>query len=219
MIETRALSLRAGEFRLDDVDLSVGPGEYAVLMGPTGCGKTTLLEALCGLHALEGGSVWIGGRDVTRARPADRGVGYVPQDGALFGTMTVAEHLAFSLRVRGRPAGEVEATVAELASELRIAPLLERRPRGLSGGERQRVALGRALAGRPPVLLLDEPLAAIDEELREEMCTLLASLARRHALTVLHVTHNRAEAWRLGDRVLSLDGGAVHELEPPSDDA
>ena len=153
MIELRGASLAAGSFRLDDLDLEVPPGAYAVLMGRTGCGKTTLLEALCGLQPLEAGTLRLGGRDVTDLGPAEREVGYVPQDGALFPTMTVLDHLAFGPRFRGWGKAEILARVYELASALEIEDLLWRRPRGLSGGERQRVALGRALASRPPVLL------------------------------------------------------------------
>jgi ABC-type sugar transport system ATPase subunit len=148
---------------------------------------------------------------VTRLKPADRGVGYVPQDLALFPSMTVREHLAFALEVRRRPRADVDKRVGELSDFLGIAHLLNRRPPGLSGGESQRVALGRALAFRPPVLLLDEPLSALDDETRNEMYNLLRSVQRLTGVTALHVTHSVAEAKALADRVLLLDGGAVSE--------
>lgn len=210
MIELRGASLAAGSFRLDDLDLEVPPGAYAVLMGRTGCGKTTLLEALCGLQPLKAGTLRLGGRDVTDLGPAEREVGYVPQDGALFPTMTVLDHLAFGPRFRGWGKAEILARVYELASALGIKELLWRRPRGLSGGERQRVALGRALASRPPVLLLDEPLSAVDEETREGLCTLLADLPAAAGVTVLHVTHSQAEAERLATLRMRLAGGRLH---------
>lgn len=210
MIELRGATLSAGTFRLQDLDLVVPSGAYAVLMGRTGCGKTTLLETLCGLHPLEAGTLRLGDREVTRLGPAERQVGYVPQDGALFPTLTVRDHLAFGPRFRGWGRAEITARVEELAAALGIASLLERRPRGLSGGERQRVALGRALAARPPVLLLDEPLSAVDEETRDGLCTLLAGLPAAAAVTVLHVTHSQAEAERLATLRMRLADGRLH---------
>ena len=209
MIRLDGVHLDAGEFSLRDVSFAVPSGAYAVLMGPTGCGKTTLLEAICGLKAISAGSITIGDVNVTFQPPADRGVGYVPQDGALFATLTVAEHLAFGPRFRGWSRARQQARTAQLADALGLSELLSRRPAGLSGGERQRVALGRALAAEPQVLLLDEPLSAVDEERREELCTLLADLHGRGGVTVLHVTHSRSEAERLGSLRLTLDRGRV----------
>ena len=209
MIELQGVTLQAGEFRIEDLGLSVPGGEYAVLMGSTGCGKTTLLEALCGLLPITSGRVTIDGVDVTHARPADRGLGYVPQDGALFPTHTVAEHLAFGPRFQGWSRERIAARVPVLARALGVESLLERRPRGLSGGERQRVALGRALASEPAVLLLDEPLSAVDEDTREGLCTLLASLRSSTGVTVLHVTHSSAEAERLATLRLRLENGRI----------
>ncbi|MCP3920439.1 MAG: ATP-binding cassette domain-containing protein [bacterium] len=208
-IQARGLTLRAGDFRLAGIDFEIDAGEYVVLMGRTGSGKTCLLEALCGLLPLEGGSIAIDGRDVTDASPGERGIGYVPQDGALFHSMTVAENLGFALFVQGRAAAERTARAGELAALLGIESLLERRPQHLSGGERQRVALGRALAAEPRVLCLDEPLSAVDEEARDALCTLLADVRERTGVSVLHVTHSRVEAERLGDRVLQLESGSL----------
>lgn len=212
MIEFDNVAVRAGGFRLDGVRFSVPAGGYGVLMGKTGSGKTTLIEALCGLRPPEGGRIRLGGRDVTEEAPAGRDIGYVPQDRALFGTLTVREHLSFSPRVRRWKAAEIEARVAELARQLHLEGLLDRRPAGLSGGEAQRVALGRALAARPSVLCLDEPLSALDDETRDGMVDLLRSL--RQGVTILHVTHSREEARRLADRVLILRAGAIRELAP-----
>jgi ABC-type sugar transport system ATPase subunit len=159
--------------------------------------------------------VLLRGTDVTQLPPAARNVGYVPQDGALFRTMTVRDNLAFALTVRSAARAETDARVAELAGWLGLTPLLGRRAVGLSGGEAQRVALGRALAFRPDVLLLDEPLNAVDEETRGDLIDLLDSIRRERWMTVLHVTHNRPEADRLADLVLELDAGRVAERPVP----
>jgi molybdate/tungstate transport system ATP-binding protein len=211
MIAIDNLHLRAGAFVLGGLSLAVPTGEYAVLMGKTGCGKTSLLEAICGLRPVQSGRIVLLGRNVTHLRPAERGVGYVPQDLALFPTLRVREHLAFALEVRRRPASEIVARVAELAGMLGIADLLERHPQGLSGGEAQRVALGRALSFHPRVLLLDEPLSALDEDTRGGMVDLLREVQRRTGVTTLHVTHSLTEARRLADRLFVLAGGVVRE--------
>ncbi len=180
-------------------------------MGRTGCGKTTLLEILCGLRRPGSGSIFIGGREVTHLPPGKRGVGYVPQDGALFPTLTVGRQLGFAPRLRGRPEDEISVLVDQLAGQLGITHLLDRRPQHLSGGERQRVALGRALAAGPVVLLLDEPLSALDEAMREDTATLLHTLQRKHKLTALHVTHNPKEAGRLADHIFRFEDGKILE--------
>ncbi len=212
MIRLDSIAWRVGTFRLESISFTVPAGRYAVLMGRTGCGKTTLLEIICGLRTPRSGRVMIGERDVTHEPPAARGVGYVPQDGALFPTFTVREQIGFALRLRRRPAGEVAARVTLLADELGIAHLLDRRPQHLSGGECQRVALGRALAANPKVLLLDEPLSALDEELRDDLAALLKRVQREHNITALHITHSRAEAAALADVVFRLDEGRVCEV-------
>lgn len=210
MIAVHHLSLRLGAFSLDDVTFTVPTGCYAVLMGATGSGKTSVIEALCGLRAISAGMLAVGGRDVTNARPGERSIGYVPQDGGLFPTMTVREHLAFAPRLRRWPNAEIAARTAELSARLGIAHLLDRRPLGLSGGERQRVALARALAFRPTVLCLDEPLSALDETTRDDLLPVLAGL-KADGATVLHVTHSRREAAALADLLLVIDGGSVRE--------
>ncbi len=209
MISLSQLTIRQGAFALNDVSLEVRNGEYGVLMGKTGSGKTTLLEAICGLRSVLSGRIALMGRDVTFWKPAARGVGYVPQDASLFSRLTVREHLAFALVIRRWDRESLDRRVAELAELLGIADLLDRRPVGLSGGETQRVALGRALAMRPGVLLFDEPLSALDDDTRAEMYELIRSIRRQDAVTVLHVTHNRSEAECLADRVFELRNGAV----------
>lgn len=209
MVELEGVSIRQGEFALEGVSFAVPAGAYAVLLGRTGCGKTTLLEVIAGLRTPAAGRVLLRGRDATRLPPAARGVGYVPQDAALFRTMTVRENLGFALAVRGTPRSEVDARVNELAGWLGLAALLSRRAVGLSGGEAQRVALGRALAFRPDVLLLDEPLSAVDEATRGELVGLLELVRKSRQATVLHITHARPEAERLADVILELDAGRI----------
>jgi molybdate/tungstate transport system ATP-binding protein len=212
MISIDDVTVRAGKFALEGVTFEVPTGRYGVLMGKTGTGKTTLLEAICGLKPVAGGAIRLDGRDMTRLRPADRGIGYVPQDGVLFSTMTVRDHLAFALRVRKWPAALIAARVDELAEHLGLGRLLDRKPKGLSGGESQRVAIGRALACRPTILCLDEPLSALDDETKLEMYSLLRSVQQQERVTMLHVTHSREDAERLADVVLRISEGKVIEV-------
>ncbi len=164
MIELSKIGIRAGNFSLADVSLKVLSGQYAVLMGKTGCGKTSILESICGLRKLHSGRILIDDTDVTDWPPGDRQIGYVPQDLALFPTFTVQEHLEFAMRLHKQPRELIAERTTEMADVLGIAHLTGRKIQGLSGGESQRVALGRALAFRPSVLLLDEPLSALDED-------------------------------------------------------
>jgi ABC-type sugar transport system ATPase subunit len=216
MIELDNLSIRSGPFTLTSVNLSIPAGAYAVLMGGTGQGKTTILEAICGLRPVTSGRVILGGVDMTRFKPADRGVGYLPQDLGLFPTMTVRGHLEFALRVRRTPRPIINERVAELAKLLGIEPLLARHVQRLSGGEAQRVALGRALSFRPHVLLFDEPLNALDETTRDRLCELLRKVQQQTGVTTLHVTHSRAEARALADKLVILKDGRL-EVRPLSD--
>jgi ABC-type sugar transport system ATPase subunit len=211
MIELRNVSIRSGSFELNDITFTVPQGGYAVLMGATGQGKTTILEAICGLRTVSRGRVVIDGTDVTLWKPADRGIGYVPQDLGLFPTMTVREHLAFALRIRRNNHVTIRTRVAELSAELGIESLLDRHIGHLSGGESQRVALGRALSFEPRVLILDEPLTALDEAIRNRLCVMLRSIQRDRGLTILHVTHSRAEARTLADKLLAMESRKVSE--------
>lgn len=211
MIELQHVTIRSGTFALEGLSLEVPDGAYAVLMGGTGQGKTTVLEAICGLRPVVSGRVVLNGVDVTRRKPSDRNLGYVPQDLALFPTMTVREHLEFALRLRRCSRAQIAGRVAELAGVLGIEPLLGRRMRGLSGGESQRVALGRALSFRPHVLLLDEPLGALDEATRDRLCDLLRTVQKTQGLTTLHVTHSRVEARLLAEKLFVIQDGRLRE--------
>lgn len=209
MIEITDLSMRCGDLRMDRVSLVIPRGVCAVLMGTTGCGKTSLLEAIAGIRPILSGSIRLCGREVAHLNPALRGIGYVPQDGALFPTMTVRENIGFALKIRNTPIDRLNQCVEELAKEIGIDQLLKRGVSKLSGGERQRVALARALCFNPEVLLLDEPLSALDEDTRWEMCDLLESILTKRHCTVLHVTHSRAEAERLADFRYSFRSGKI----------
>jgi ABC-type sugar transport system ATPase subunit len=214
MIRLDKVTIRAGSYAMTDISFTVEKGGYGVLMGPTGCGKTTLLETICGLRPVASGQLFLMGQDVARTPPAHRGIGFVPQDTVLFPAMTVRDHLAFALRVRRWRPEATAQRVAELADLLGIESLLSRKPQGLSGGEAQRVALGRALAAHPPILCMDEPLSALDHERRLDMCALLQRVKDHMNVTVLHVTHDRNEAARLAGKLLRFDDGAIMEASP-----
>lgn len=211
MIQLDRICVRAGDFCLNDVSLSISSGACGVLMGRTGSGKTTILECILGLRRIASGRIQIGDTDVTRLNPAVRGIGYVPQDVALFSRMTVREHLAFALKIRHAHQKLIADRVDELSELLGISHLLSRRPAGLSGGEAQRVALGRALSCKPQVLCLDEPLSALDSHTRDEMCDLLENVRRQTHVTTLHVTHNLSEATRLSDCLFRIEDGKVRQ--------
>lgn len=209
MISLRHITVQAGGFQLRDLSMEIPTGSHTALMGRTGSGKTTLLEGICGLRSIRSGSIWIGDREVTNLPPGQRGIGFVPQDGALFDHLTVRQHLEFALEVRGWVPERRETRSRELAEWLGLTPLMNRLPAGMSGGERQRVALGRALAFHPPVLCLDEPLSALDDQTRGEIVAVLTEIRNRTGITILHITHNRSEAERLADRILHLRDGRL----------
>lgn len=205
MIELTDVTVAAGTYSLRGIRFRVEPGEYAVLMGKTGIGKTTILESICGLRKVQDGQIKIQGVDVTHWPAADRNLGYVPQDLALFPTMNVSQHLEFAMRLRKIDAKQIAGRVGEIAGILQIESLLKRTVVGLSGGEAQRVALGRALTFGPSVLLLDEPLSALDAETRSSAQAMLRDINRKTGVTVLHVTHSEKEAELLADRWFCID--------------
>ncbi|QFZ21018.1 ABC transporter ATP-binding protein [Saccharothrix syringae] len=200
---------------VDALDLHVADGELFALLGPSGCGKTTLLRTIAGLEVPAAGAVAIGPRDVTRRQPGERGVAMVFQDYALFPHMTVAENIAYPLRVRRAPRSRQREAAAEVAGGLSLSGLLDRRPGQLSGGQQQRAALGRAVAAGADVLLLDEPLSNLDARLRLEARTFLKRLQRELALTTVFVTHDQAEALALADRVAVMEAGRIRQVGTP----
>ncbi len=211
MIAVEKLGLKQGEFSLRDLNFEIPVGKYGVLVGKSGCGKTTLLEAVCGLCPINEGRILLGGQDVTSCKPGEREVGYVPQDGALFPHLSVAKQLAFSLILRKTEPSQISRRVEELADRLGISHLLDRMPDALSGGECQRVALGRALSIRPKFLCLDEPLSALDDETYDEIFELLLQTVKGTGVTVLHITHNKREVDNLADLVFRMNGNALSQ--------
>ena len=208
MIRAENISFGIGTFQLQGLSVEIAKGEYFVLLGPPGSGKTIFLECLCGLKRTRSGHLYIGDREVTDLEPRVRGIGYVPQDYALFPHLSVERNIAFGLNVRGHP----ETKVTQIAEMLGIRHLLARRIQGLSGGEKQRVALARALVLEPKVLLLDEPVCALDEVTRQEVCAQLLSLQRQLGLTTVHVSHNLEEAFSVADRAAILHQGVLQQV-------
>lgn len=217
MVDVRGLSYTAGEFSLRDVTLRIERNEYSVLVGPTGAGKTLLLECIAGLCRVEKGRIEIDGVDVTGAEPRERGIGYVPQDYALFPTKTVYENVAFGLRVRRMEREAVEERVREMGALLGIERLFRRGVGALSGGEKQRVALARALAPEPKVLLLDEPVSALDEAVRDQVLRDLKEIQGKTGTTTLHVCHSFEEMALVADRAAALLEGSVAQVGTPLD--
>ena len=215
MIEVRNISLGVGEFRLENVSLGVGDGEYFVLMGPTGSGKSLLVKCICGLVRPAGGAVLVDGRDVTVLEPRCRNVGYVPQDCGLFGHLSVAGNITFARRARGLSHAAMLREMDPLIELLGLTELLGRRTGGLSGGERQKVALARALASRPRLLVLDEPVSALDELTRRDVCAELKRTQRSFELATIHVCHNSEEALSVADRIGIMAGGQLVQAARP----
>ena len=209
MLEVRGLRARVGSFELKGVDLEVRDGRYMVLMGPNGAGKTTLLNAIAGLIRPLEGRVVLNGRDITRLPPEERRIGYVFQEPMLFPHMTVYENVAFGLRARGLRGRELEERVRWALELVGIKHLAPRRPGQLSGGEAKEVALARALAIGPELLLLDEPLAHVDEASRARLAEKLKDLHDQLGLTAIHVTHDRLEALKLADDLAIMDSGRL----------
>ena len=208
----------AAAFRaLSDIDLTIGTGEFFTLLGPSGCGKTTLLRMIAGFEAPTSGRLRINGDEMAGKGPNARPVNTVFQNYALFPHMTVAQNIGFGLKMLGRPRAEVAATVAEMLRLVRMEPMAGRRPSEISGGQQQRVALARALAPRPRVLLLDEPLSALDLKLRKEMQSELKRLQSETGITFVFVTHDQEEALTMSDRIAVMSAGRILQLGTPHD--
>jgi lactose/L-arabinose transport system ATP-binding protein len=207
---------RYGEAQvIHGVDLEVAEGEFCVFVGPSGCGKSTLLRMIAGLEETTEGTISIGGRDVTRDDPADRGVAMVFQTYALYPHMTVRENMGFGLKMTGHPRAEIDAKVAEASRILKLDDYLKRKPAALSGGQRQRVAIGRAIVRGPEVFLFDEPLSNLDAELRVEMRVEIARLHKEIGATMVYVTHDQVEAMTMADKIVVLRAGVIEQVGAP----
>ena len=209
MLGLNKVFLKADEFTVEDISLEVKEKEYFVLMGPTGSGKTLLIKAICGLIGIESGQIIIDGVDVTDFEPRARWIGYVPQESGLFGHLNVERNLTFPLEVAGLSRQKARVEIEKIIESLKIGHLLGRSIFNLSGGEQQKIALGRALARKPKLLVLDEPVSSLDQVSRNEICEVLREVQKDFALTTIHICHNPQEARAVSDRVGIISGGRL----------
>jgi ABC-type Fe3+/spermidine/putrescine transport system ATPase subunit len=212
MISLDRIGLKLGDFSLDDISLTVEDGEFFILLGPSGVGKTALLEAVAGLNPVHDGRVLLDGHDVTSTPPEARPIGYVPQDASLFPHLNVRDNILFGVRVRRLPEESWWSLFDELTRSLQIENLLDRSTDGLSGGERRRVSLARALITSPRILLLDEPLSGLDPPIRRDLQVLVRRLQQQLKGTFLLVTHDREEAFILGDIIAVMIDGKIQQI-------
>ena len=215
MIEVKDLSVELRGFILEDINFDVQDGEYFVLLGHTGAGKTVLLDSIAGLKSLRSGQIIINGRDVTSLNLENRRIGFAYQDYTLYRHLSVRDNISFGLMWRKKSKREIEESIDQAIEFLGLAPLLDKRPAQLSGGESQKIALARAIAIKPDLLLLDEPLSAVDPETKEDYEKDLKEVHDRLKLTTIHVTHNFEEAITLGDRIAVLHDGHIVQIGTP----
>ena len=217
-LEFRGVSKRFGRVRaVDGVDLEIRQGEFFSLLGPSGCGKTTMLRIAAGFEDPEGGRVFLQGRDITGLPPDKRKVNTIFQSYALFPHLTVRENIAFGLAIAKRPRSEIKVEVDNMLSLIQMTDQAEKKPDQLSGGQKQRVAVARALINKPDVLLLDEPLAALDLKLRQKVLIELDLIHDEVGITFLYVTHDQAEAMSLSDRIAVMDSGRIEQVGAPAE--
>jgi multiple sugar transport system ATP-binding protein len=204
-----------GFHAVQDLDLDIADGEFLVLVGPSGCGKSTALRMVAGLEDISSGTMKIGDRVVNTLSPKDRDIAMVFQSYALYPHMSVADNIAYGLKIRRMDKAEIERRVNKVAAMLELAPLLDRKPKQLSGGQRQRVAMGRAIVREPQVFLMDEPLSNLDAKLRVQMRSEIAQVQHDLNVTTIYVTHDQTEAMTMGDRVAVMKAGILQELGDP----
>ena len=216
MLELQSISKRLGSFAISDISINIEDGEYFILLGPSGVGKSVLVEIIAGLIKPDKGRILWNGRDITSLQPQSRGFAVVYQDYALFPHLTVRQNIAYGLKAARIPSKEITNRIDTLAETLHISQLLTRRPATLSGGEQQRVALARALAVEPRLLLLDEPLSALDTNIRLKLQNELKRINRELNISVLHVTHNPQEAMKLGDRICVMLDNKIRKIAEPT---
>ena len=200
---------------VDGFSLEIKDGEFLVLVGPSGCGKSTTLRMVAGLELPTGGTITIGGKDVTNLPPKDRDIAMVFQNYALYPHMTVKENMSFALKLRKFPKAEIERRVSAAAEALGLTEYLKRLPKALSGGQRQRVALGRAIVREPAVFLFDEPLSNLDAKMRVEMRAEIIRLHQKLGATMIYVTHDQTEAMTMGERIVVMNAGRIQQVAPP----
>lgn len=210
-------SFTPGEDVLDDICLTVARGEFVTLLGSSGCGKTTTLRIVAGLEQTDSGSVWINGQDVTKLPPDKRDVNTVFQNYALFPHMNVAENIGYGLKLRKVPRGEIKKKVAQMLELVQLEGYEKRKPSELSGGQKQRVAIARALVNNPKVLLLDEPLGALDLQLRRAMQIELKHLQKKLGITFIYITHDQEEAINMSDRIAVMRDGRIEQIGTPDE--
>lgn len=217
-LETQGLGKVYGDFvALAPTDLKVEKGEFLTLLGPSGSGKTTLLSLIAGLADADGGRIMLNGRDVTHAAPYQRDIGMMFQNYALFPHMTIAENIAFPLKMRGKPQADIDRLVTEALEMVRLPHIADRYPKELSGGQQQRVALARCTIYRPSVILMDEPLGALDKKLRDQMQFEILRIHAEIGGTIIYVTHDQEEAMTMSDRICLMNGGRIAQLGSPDD--
>ena len=217
-IQLRGVEKRFGDmYAVKPMDLTIEDGEFVVLLGPSGCGKTTTLRMISGLEAVSGGTITFDERDVTWAKPSERDIAFVFQFFALYSHMTCRENIAFPLQARGEPQAEVDRRVEQVADLLRIRGILDRRPGALSGGDQQRTALARSLVRRPSAFLMDEPLGALDAEIRESLRAEIRQLQLEQNATTVYVTHDQVEAMAMGDKIVVMSAAEIQQVGSPLD--
>ncbi|HOA23207.1 MAG TPA: ABC transporter ATP-binding protein [Aggregatilineales bacterium] len=217
-IELRQVEKRFGNHQaVKPLDLTINDGEFVVLLGPSGCGKTTTLRMISGLETVTGGSIYLGGRNVTWLHPSERDIAFVFQLFALYPHLTVRQNITFPLQAQGESQETIERRLAEVVRLLRIEHILDSRPGKLSGGDRQRVALARALVRRPAAFLMDEPLGALDAEFRESMRAEIKQLHIDQNATTVYVTHDQVEAMAMGDRIVVMSNAEIQQVGTPAE--
>ncbi|TIS14644.1 MAG: ABC transporter ATP-binding protein, partial [Mesorhizobium sp.] len=202
---------------VEDFNLDVAPGEFVSFLGPSGCGKTTVLRMVAGFEEPSAGKIVVSGKDITRLKPNQRNIGMVFQAYALFPNLTVAQNIGFGLKVAGMPRAAIDSRVAEMLDIIRLPQMADRYPYQLSGGQQQRIALARAIAPKPKLLLLDEPLSALDANMREEMRVEIKKIQKATGITAIFVTHDQEEALSMSDRIVVMNAGSVEQIGTPEE--
>ncbi len=217
MLRIESLSIRLGDFSVRDLSLEINSGEYFIILGPTGAGKTILLETIAGIHPPDSGRIWLDGQEITSEEPRNRNIGMVYQDYMLFPHLTVEKNISFGLRQKKMPRNEQEKLVAEISALLEISSLCDRYPGTLSGGEQQRVALARALVLMPKILLLDEPINALDSQTRQKMRRELLRIRKVTGTTIVHITHHFDDVYTLANRIAIMRDAKIVQIGEPSE--